>query len=90
MHQIKYDRTFKTEMIKDLSKFETYCFSESLYERQYIEFNAYVASPTKSSFEPESLSISLILSSETSTETLNTNVSFHSGSLPLPVSTQVF
>lgn len=46
--------------------------------------NTHFASPTKSSFETESLSMSLMVSSETWSVRVNTKVSFHSGSLPAP------
>lgn len=46
--------------------------------------NTHFDSPTKSSFETESLSMSLMVSSETWLVRVNTKVSFHSGSLPAP------
>lgn len=46
----------------------------------------HVASPTKSSAVIASLSISLIVISEMSSDTVNTKVSFHSGSSPAPAS----
>lgn len=57
----------------------------------YTEFEegreiTYFASPTKSSAEPESLSMILIDSSETPLDKLNTKFSFHSGSDPIPKS----
>ena len=48
------------------------------------DVSTYVASPTKSSFVPSSLSRSLINSSVAPSETVNTKVSFYLGSHPLP------
>lgn len=48
------------------------------------EWGTHVASPTKSWPVPVSLSMIFNLSSETPWDRLNTKLSFHSGSLPLP------
>ena len=51
-----------------------------------IGTSTHVASPTKSSALPLSLSIILILSSDTPSDMVNTKCSFHSGSDPFPAS----
>lgn len=56
-----------------------------IYNRNSIAIFTYVASPTKSSAVPVSLSISLINKSVVRSDTVKTKFSFHSGLVPFPV-----
>ena len=59
--------------------------ADMIYNRNSTAIFTYVASPTKSSAVPVSLSISLIIKSVVRSDTVKTKFSFHSGLVPFPV-----